>query len=242
MREREREREREVYNLSPYRIKGGKQAWQREINLISNLSPSRGTATEARSVFSLNSAYKNWTVPYFSSQISAFFRSCLSLFLSYFLRCLRLYLSSFLRNFLYPLSHSLSVCVCLSLLPFQISDQPAVRLAASQARDKLPHILLNCAEQWQGRHQYVAEEPGNPPDVTIVLLVSNNNNNSRRRRKKKNNHKSVQERHTYIVDREVNMVSLLFGQHPFEPETQHRRSAIICSWLSPDSPKNNNFK
>jgi hypothetical protein len=35
----------------------------------------------------------------------------------------------------------------------------------------VPHILLNCAEQCQGRHQYVAQEPGNPADVTIVLLV-----------------------------------------------------------------------
>ena len=95
--------------------------------------------------------------------------------------CLRLVLSSFLC----PLSHSLSVTVYLSLLPFQISVLPAARLAAGQASDKLPHVLLNCAEQCRGRHQYVAQEPGNPADVTIVLLVSNNNNNDRKRKKRR---------------------------------------------------------
>ena len=99
--------------------------------------------------------------------------------------CLRLVLSSFLWNFLCPLSLSLSVTFRLSLLPSQNSVLPAARLAAGQASDKLPHILLNCAEQWQGRHQYVAQEPGNPADVTIVLLVSNNNNNRKRKKRRR---------------------------------------------------------
>ena len=86
----------------------------------------------------------------------------------------------FLCNLLRPLFLSLSVTVYHCLLPFQITVLPEVQLAAGQTSDKLPHILLNCVEQWQGRHQYVARQPGNPADVTIVLLVSNNNNNRNR--------------------------------------------------------------
>jgi hypothetical protein len=56
-----------------------------------------------------------------------------------------------------------------------LSHSPLIQLASGQTCDKLLCVLLNCAEQWQGNHQYVAWQPGNPPDVTIVLLLADNN-------------------------------------------------------------------
>jgi hypothetical protein len=85
------------------------------------------------------------------------------------------------------LSFSLSLSIRSSLFPsiFLCYLSSLQFLAAGQANDVLPRILLNCAEQWQGKHPYVSQEPGNPADVTIVLLVSNNNNNRRKKKKTK---------------------------------------------------------
>jgi len=59
----------------------------------------------------------------------------------------------------------------LTFSVFPLSFFPVAHLAAGQAYDKLPCILLNSAEQWRGSHQYVAWQPGKPADVTHCFVT-----------------------------------------------------------------------
>lgn len=80
---------------------------------------------------------------------------------------------SSLSPYLY-FSSSLSSCISSvissSFFP-SLCVSPLIQLAAGQTCDKLPCILLNCAEQWQGNHQYVAWQPGNSADVTHCFVT-----------------------------------------------------------------------